>query len=283
MGRLWLFGAALLFSTGGAAIKGNSLTAWQVASFRSLIAAIMLSLLFPASRGHWSRRHILLGLCYAATLITFVASNRLTTSANAIFLQATAPAYLVVLSPLLLHERLRRSDFLLLGGCAAGMLLFFMAAEAPRATAPNPSLGNIVALISGFLWALVMLSMRAMARDSDGDGAGTSMSMVITGNWLTFLIALPAALPLPIYRMHDLLAVLWLGIFQVGFAYVCLTRALQRLPAFEAATLLLIEPAMNPVWTWLTLGEKPAPLAVAGGAMIVGTTLLNAWWNSTRR
>jgi drug/metabolite transporter (DMT)-like permease len=279
MARLWVFGAALLFSTGGAAIKGNALTSWQVTSFRSLIAVIVLSLLFPRARHGWSPRLVLLGLCYAVTLITFVAATRLTTAANAIFLQATAPAYLVVLSPLLLREHLKKSDAFLLAGCALGMAMFFIAAEPPRATAPDPFLGNLIAVFCGVTWALTMLGLRSMARQGT-DGGVSSMSMVITGNWLTFLLALPAALPLPAFRLHDLIAILWLGIFQVGFAYVCLTRALQRLPAFEVATLLLIEPAMNPVWTWLALGERPAPLAIAGGAVILTTTLINTWWNS---
>src|SRR6187551_39362 len=97
MHRLWVFAAALLFSTGGAAIKGNTLTSWQVASFRSLIAAVALALLIPSARREWTRRHLLVGLVYAVALILFVAATKLTTAANAIFLQATAPAYLIVL------------------------------------------------------------------------------------------------------------------------------------------------------------------------------------------
>jgi drug/metabolite transporter (DMT)-like permease len=280
MHRLWAFAAALLFSTGGAAIKGNALTVWQVASFRSLVAAIAVSLLLPAARRGWTRRHLLVAAAYTTTLICFVAANRMTTAANAIFLQSTAPAYLVVLSPLLLHERLRKSDGLLLLGCGAGMMLFFIASEPARATAPDPFGGNLVALVSGVGWALTVLGLRWVSKTDEGRHA--AMATVVVGNWLAFALALPAALPVEHMSARDVLMLLYLGIFQVGLAYVCLTRAIERIPAFEASTLLLIEPGLNPVWTWLTLGEQPSQLAVAGGVIILLSTLLNAWWGATR-
>src|SRR5688572_15578020 len=116
MPRLWLFAAALLFSTGGVAIKGNSLTAWQVASYRSLVAAIVLSVLFPHTRRNVTWRHLIVGSAYAGTLMAFVAATKLTTAANAIFLQSTAPAYVAVLGPALLKEHLKRTDLWLLAG-----------------------------------------------------------------------------------------------------------------------------------------------------------------------
>jgi drug/metabolite transporter (DMT)-like permease len=275
MSRLWVFAAALLFSTGGAAIKGNALTSWQVASFRSLVAAVALAILIPQARRGWSLRHAIVGLIYAATLISFVAANKLTTAANAIFLQSTAPAYLIVLGPLLLREHMQRSDSWLLLGVAAGMLLFFIASEPARATAPDPVTGNLIGVASGVAWAFTVLGLRWLGRRDDGEHA--AMATVIAGNCLTFLIALPFALPVRDVSAQDVLVLLYLGIFQVGLAYVCLTRAIRRIPAFEASTLLLIEPALNPVWTWLIMGERPALLSIAGGSIILASTLLNTW------
>src|SRR5579864_4599742 len=108
--RLLLAAAALLFSTGGAAIKGATLTGWQVASFRSAIAAAVLYLALPEARRGWSWRIAPPAAAYAATLLTFVLATRLTTAANAIYLQSTAPLYLLLLGPLLLREPIRRSD-----------------------------------------------------------------------------------------------------------------------------------------------------------------------------
>lgn len=281
MNRLWVFAAALLFSTGGVAIKGNSLTGWQVASFRSLIAAIAMALIFPEARRRWTWRHLLVGIAYSATLILFVIANKMTTAANAIFLQSSSPGYLILLSPLLLKEHLRRSDVWLLLGVGLGMALFFVAAEPARATAPNPELGNIIALLSGVSWAFTIIGLRWLAKTGDGQDAG--LTTVVVGNLMACALALPWALPVPSFEIRDVVALSYLGIFQIGLAYYCLTRAIRHVPAFEAASLLLVEPALNPVWTWLMLGEQPALLSVAGGAVILGSTLANTWWVSSRR
>lgn len=282
MKRLWVFAAAVLFSTGGVAIKGNELTSWQVASFRSIIAALAMALLLPAARRHWKWRHLLTGLAYAATLILFVRANKLTTAANTIFLQSTAPAYLIVLSPWLLKEHLRRTDVWLLLGVGSGMALFFISAEPARATAPDPATGNVIAVLSGVTWAFTVIGLRWLSRTgaTTASGADAGLATVVIGNLLATAVALPFALPVAHISVNDVAVLLFLGIFQIGLAYYCMTRALAQIPAFEAATLLLVEPALNPVWTWLILGEKPAPLGVLGGAIILTATLLNTWWQS---
>ena len=108
--RLYLLAAAVLWSTAGAAVKLSSLSAWQIASGRSLIAALMLALAIPAGRRRLSWRGLAASVAYAATVVTFILANKLTTAANAIFLQDTAPLYVLLLSPLLLRERPTRWD-----------------------------------------------------------------------------------------------------------------------------------------------------------------------------
>src|SRR5262245_40053586 len=103
--RARVLAAAVLFSSGGAAIKSTHLTGWQVASFRSGIAALAVFLMMPMARRAWSLRGWIVGLAYAATLILFVTATKLTTSVNTIFLQSTAPLYMILLGPWLLHER----------------------------------------------------------------------------------------------------------------------------------------------------------------------------------
>jgi drug/metabolite transporter (DMT)-like permease len=276
--RLYVFGAALLFSTGGAAIKYNTLTSWQVASFRSFIAAAAVALFIPYARRNWTWRHLLVGVAYAIMLISFVTATKLTTAANAIFLQSTAPAYLLFLGPLLLREPLRRSDLYLLLGVGFGMALFFVSAEPARATAPDPETGNIAALISGLFWAFTVLGLRWVARRDDD--AHASIATVVVGNLLAAVVALPWAIPVQQITWMDLAVLLYLGLFQIGLAYVFLGRAIRRVPAFEAATLLLIEPALNPTWAWLVLGEKPGPLSILGGCIILGSTFANTWFQS---
>ena len=271
--------AGLLFSTGGAAIKAASFTGWQVASFRSGLAALALLAFLPGARRGWHWRMLPVAVAYAATLILFVLANRLTTSANAIFLQSTAPLYVLLLSPVVLHERIRRADVFYILAVGAGLVLFFAGRDAVVVTAPDPPRGNLLALASGVSYALMLVGLRWHGRRGGGDSA---IATVAAGNLIAFLAALPMALPLPAFGVRDAAVILYLGVAQIGLAYWCLTRAIRHVPAFEATTMLQLEPAMNPVWTWLVHGERPTGWALAGGAVIVSATLVNTWWGRRR-
>ena len=273
--RLQLLAAAALFSTGGAAIKATTLSGWQVASFRSGVAALAVLLLVPAARRGWSRRAWLVGVPYAATMVLFVTSTKLTTAANAIFLQSTAPLYVLLLGPWLLRERIRRQDLYFMGAVALGLGLFFVGTEAPRATAPDPLTGNLLALLSGVFWALTVLGLRWLGSRPGDEGA--ALSTVVAGNVIAFVGLLPLALPVGAASAGDWAAVAYLGVFQIAAAYLFLTAAIRHVPALEASTLLLAEPALNPLWAWLAHGEVPGGWALAGGGVILGATLLKTW------
>ena len=271
--------AGLLFSTGGAAIKAASLTGWQVASFRSGLAAVVLLAALPNARRRWHWRMLPVAAAYAATLILFVLANRLTTSANAIFLQATAPLYVLLLGPFLLHEPIRRADLFYILAVGAGLALFFAGRDTVAITAPDPPRGNLLALASGVTYALMLTGLRWHGRQG---GEDSGIATVAAGNLIAFLAALPMALPLHAFGARDAAVILYLGAVQVGLAYWCLTRAIRHVAAFEATTMLQLEPAMSPVWTWLAHGERPTAWALAGGAVIVSATLVNTWWGRRR-
>jgi len=272
--RLLLLAAAILFSTGGAAIKSAHLSAWQIASFRSGTAAVVLIAALPGARRGWRLRTLPVAAAYAFTLILFVLANRLTTSANAIFLQATAPVWVALLSPLLLREPIRRADFLYMAVVAVGMSFFFIGSDRALSTAPDPARGNICALASGVTYALMLTGLRWLGRHGDHDAG---IATVAAGNTLAFAIALAPALPVPAFTPSDAGVILYLGVFQIGLAYVCLTRGLSHVPAFEAITTLQLEVGMNPVWTWILHGERPGARSITGGTIIVCATLLNTW------
>src|SRR5689334_17988659 len=192
--RWQLATAAALFSTGGAAIKAADFTAWQTAGLRSGIAAVAILLITPAARRGWTGRAVLVGFAYAACLTLFVLANRLTTAANTIFLQSTAPLYLLILSPWLLREPIRRQDLGFMAAVGLGLALFFVSTPTPVATAPDPVRGNILALISGFCWALTVCGLRWLGA---GNGSrGSAIAAVVSGNVTAFLVALPLAWPL---------------------------------------------------------------------------------------
>jgi drug/metabolite transporter (DMT)-like permease len=268
--RLCVLGAALLFSTGGAAIKGTSLDSWQTAGFRSGVAALTLLALLPDARRVWNWRVWPVGAAYAATLILFVHANKLTTAANAIFLQATAPAYLLLIGPLVLGEPVRRRDAWYIAALAAGMALFFLGAAAPVRTAPDPARGNVYGVLSGLAYAITLAGLRYL---SHTPGGGGGLAPVAVGNVLAFAFCLPPALPVAGAGAADAAVILYLGILQIGLAYWLLTRGLRQVSAFESSTLLLLEPVCNPVWTWALHAERPGTLALAGGAIILASTL----------
>jgi DME family drug/metabolite transporter len=273
--RLQLAAAAALFSTGGAAVKAADLSAWQIAGFRSGIAALALLLVTTEARRGWSRRAVVVGVAYAACLTLFVLANRLTTSANTIFLQSTAPLYLVVLGPWLLKEPTRRQDLGFMAAVGAGLVLFFVGVEPPAVTAPDPVRGNVMAVASGFFWALTVCGLRWMG--AGGGARGSATAAVVSGNITAFLVALPFALPIGSHSAADWGIVAYLGIFQIALAYLFVTRALAVIPALEASLILLVEPVLNPVWAWIVHGERPGPWALLGGGVILGATTVKGW------
>jgi drug/metabolite transporter (DMT)-like permease len=269
--RLLLVTAAVLFSTGGVAVKAASLTGWQMASCRSGVAAVALLAALPETRRGWNWRIVPVAAVYAATLVFFVVANRLTTAADAIFLQSTAPLYLLLLGPLLLGEPIRRGDLLFMAPVAVGLAMFFVGAEPAVRTAPDPARGNLFAAASGLSYALALAGLRWLSR-REGD---SGMAAVAMGNVLACLAALPLALPMHSVSRADAAVALYLGVVQIGVAYWCVTRAMRRVKALEANLLLLLEPALNPVWVWLVHGERPGPWAASGGAIILLATLAN--------
>lgn len=265
--------AALLFSTGGAAIKAADFNAWQIASFRSGVAAITLFLLVPGARRGFGWKPAMVGVAYAATLVLFVLANRLTTSANTIYLQSTAPLYVLLLAPLLLRERIHRRDLPVIFAVLGGLALVLLGASPPSTTAPDPARGNVFAAMSGLSYALLLCGLRWLGRDG---GADRGIPAVLLGNLIACLAALPMALPLGSHPLTAWGIILYLGIFQIGGAYLLVTSALRHVPAIEASLMLLVETAFNPFWAWLLLGEVPAVLALVGGGLIIGATILQA-------
>ena len=283
--RLGILASALLFSTGGAAVKLCGLNGWQVACFRSGIAALTLAVLIPRALRGWSRRTVVVGSAHAATMVLFVLSNKLTTAANTIFLQSTAPLYVLVLAPLLLRERARRSDMLLMAAIAGGMALFFLDLEPAGASAPDPFLGNVLSATAGVTWALTLLGLRWLAR-TEGDGSAASgdqgVAAVVVGNALACLVTLPAALPVTGSTTLDWVTLGYLGVVQIALAYLLLTYGFRRVPAFEASLLILLEPTLNPVWAWLVHNEVPGAWALGGGAIILLSTTAKSWLERAR-
>ena len=277
--RIFVIAAAVLFSTGGAGVKVAAFSGPQVAALRSGIAALAL-VLWVRGRLRVTPQVLAIGVIYACMITLYVNATKLTTAAIAIYMQATAPLYLLFLGPLLLKERVRPRDLGFMAALAIGMAVCFVGDVDASATAPDPATGNVLAVLGGVAWACTLLALRWAERAGPQQGVG--LSAVIVGNAMACAASLPFAWPLPANApAGEWTTVVYLGVVQIGVAYACLTHALRGLPALEVSLLLLLEPVLNPMWTWLFWREDPGVWVLAGGALILAATgarsVYDAW------
>jgi DME family drug/metabolite transporter len=270
--KLYVIAGALLFSTGGVAIKLSTLTGWQVSCLRSAVAALVLGIVLARTEARWSWRAWVVAIPYAATFTLYTLANKATTAAHAIFLQDTAPLYVLLLGPLLLRERARGRDlgFMLVLGLGLGLI--FAAGGERSATAPNPGLGNILGVCSGVSWALTLLGLRWLAIRSKAS-AEHPLTAVVAGCLLAAVVGAVFAFPMAGARFVDWSIVGYLGVFQIALAYLFVTDGIRQLTALAASLLLLVEPVLTPIWAWLLLAEVPPALALGGGAIVIAATV----------
>jgi drug/metabolite transporter (DMT)-like permease len=272
---LLVLGAALLWSTGGLFIKANNLTPYELSCGRSLFAAATVALLTRREGFGLNVTTAAASVLYAVLLLLFVIATKLTTAANAIFLQYTAPVYILLLEPLFFGEKYRWQDFVVVVCCVGGMSLFFVGALRPQDVQ-----GNLAALGSGLCFALFFLSLRhPRARRVN------RASSVIYGNLLLAAITLPAFVAgAEKLNATNTAVVAYLGIVQIGIAYTMLTLGVARgVKSLDAGIIGYIEPVLNPVWVFLVLGERPSRWALAGGAIIITAVFIHTLWSAKKR
>jgi drug/metabolite transporter (DMT)-like permease len=259
---VYVLGAALLWSTGGLFIKATpELSAYELSFGRSLLAALTVAY-FTRREGfrvNWVT--VVAAVLYAALLLLFVMATKLTTAANAIFLQYTAPVYVLIFEPLIFKEKYRRADFLVVAACAAGIALFFVGR-----LRPEEMLGNQLALVSGLCFAAFMLLIRLPRA-----GRVNRASSIIYGNLLLAAVCAPSFFNgLHKVKATDVGVILFLGVIQIGLAYTLLTRGVERgVRSLDAGLVGYVEPLSNPLWVYLFLGERPSRWAIIGGSIII--------------
>ena len=252
---IFLLIAATLWSSGGLLIKLVSWNPVAIAGLRSLIAVLILLVFFRHSRFSWSFYQIGGAVAYAVTVILFVVATKLTTAANAILLQYTAPVYVGLLGTWFLGESTQWFDWTIIFVVIGGMVLFFL----DHLTAGN-LLGNGFAILSGLSFSFLILFLRKQKNESP-------LGSVILGNLLTGLIGLPfmfGSMPSPMSWVGLLL----LGVVQLGLSYVLYSEAIKHVTALEAVLIPGIEPILNPIWVFLILGEVPGKWALVGGFIV---------------
>jgi len=273
---LLLAGTALLWSTGGLAIKSVNLSPMAVTGGRSLFSALTLLALF-GGRLDFALTPARVGaaVAYAALLVTSVAATKMTTAANAILLAYTAPIYVALLAPVFLGEKTCRADWLFIAASLGGMALFFL-----DRLSPSGVWGNLLAVSTGLSYAVFTVCMRAGRDGQDG----SLVSAVIVGHGLTALAGLPFLVgQASVMTVSDLLGLGYLGLVQQGGSLALYVWCIKRLQALEAMCLLMLEPIFNPIFVALGYGELPGFWAVLGGLVVIGAVILRGMIGSGRR
>jgi drug/metabolite transporter (DMT)-like permease len=256
--------AALCWSLGGLLIKAVAWPALAVAGGRGLIAGLFLIATNRRLRFHFSRIQLLGAIGYAACTVTFCVATKLTTAANAILLQYTAPVWIALFGAWFLGERATRADWLTIAVVLGGMALFF--ADSLELASV---VGNSLAVLSGISFAGMTIALR---KQKDG----SPVESIILGNLLAFAIGLPWILRAPALTATGWMSLAILGVVQLGISYWLYARAIKQVTALEAVLIPVIEPILNPIWVLIAMHERPSPFAIAGGTVVLSAVTLRA-------
>lgn len=249
--------AAALWSSAGLLIKHIDWPPFAVAGGRGFFAALFLLATNRKLNFTWSRPQLLGAFCYAGCTVCFCAATKLTTAANAILLQYTAPVWVAILGWVFLRERATRLDWTTVIVVVAGMGLFL----ADGLAVGNPA-GDGLGLLSGVFFAAMTMALRAQ-KDS------SPLESIILGNALAFMVGLPSIATAGNLSADGWLALVVLGVVQLGISYRFYAFAIKHVTALQAVLIPVIEPLLNPLWVLIAMGEKPTALAMLGGAIVL--------------
>ena len=238
---------------------------YRLSCIRSVFAALVFVILFKKKLLEVNGFTFINAAFYAAILILFVIATKMTSAANAIFLQYTAPIYVLFLEPLINKTKYQLINIVTIIFCFSGMILFFIGE-----LSPGHMDGNLIALLSGIAFAAFLIGMRKNRPEFQ-------FSSIFYGNVLITLICFPSLFSIEYITIPDFGMIAFLGIFQIGIAYAIFSYGLKRVYAIEASLISMIEPVLNPVWVFIGYGEVPAFLAIVGGIIIVSAISVRAF------
>ena len=259
---------AAMWSLGGIFIKLISWSPFLIAGIRSGISGSIMAMYMAATHTHFklNRYSVLagVGLAFSATLFTI--ANKLTTAANAIVLQYTAPIFILIISAIFFKQKMQKRDVLVVCITMGGMVLFFL---------DQLSSGNMLGNLFGILAGIFLAQMFVMV-GRGGDDDATRMSGIMIAHVLTLMIGLPIGIPQTTeIAAIEIVYVIILGVFQLGIPYVLYGIASRDCPPLACSLIGMLEPLLNPVWVAIFIGEVPGPFALVGAVIIIATV---SWW-----
>lgn len=264
-GRAILFiilGAALL-STGGVLLKFVDMNPLAIASARGFFSTAIVWAYLKKPDFTLTKPKIIGSISYAGMITGFIIANKLTTAANAIVLQFTAPIWVAILSFFILKEKIKLYDILSIILVSGGMVLFFM-----DDVSSGNQLGNIVAILSGLALAGSTIAMKFQEE-------GSTVEITLMGHMITTVVCLPFLFQAN-FTLQNFLVIAILGIFQLGIAYILIAVAIKYLTALEAILIMFLEPILNPIWVFIAVGERPSIYALAGGVIVILTVAMRS-------
>jgi drug/metabolite transporter (DMT)-like permease len=265
-GALAMVTCAFLWSTGGLFIKLIDWNPFWIAGLRSSIAGIFLFFLVRKFRWRWSWPLVGAGVANAVCMVLYVLSNKFTTSANAIVIQYWAPVATAIWAVLFLKEKVHTEQIVALIATLVGLVMLFA-----DKLGGGEFWGNLMALGSGLAFSFVFLFTRLQ---KDGEGAPLQSLMLSHVLAATASMIVAVFQPLPQVTLTSGLAIVALGIGQIGLAAVFFSYGIRRISAVTANLLSVIEPLFNPVWVFLVVGERPSAWTLAGGALILVSVMV---------
>jgi drug/metabolite transporter (DMT)-like permease len=254
--------AAILWSFGGLLIKLVDLNPIAIAGIRSFIASFVIFVFLKKSALKLTWNKALGAVSYTSLVILFVSATKATTSANAILLQYTSPIYIAIFGGWLLNEKAKLREWITILFVIGGMVLFFM-----DDMAGGSMKGNVLAILSGVALGFNTMFMR---REKDAD----PLENVFWGSILTILVSIPFMFdkaPSP----KGWIGLILLGVFQIGVSYILYAKAIKNITALESTFISLVEPLLNPVWVFLTIGELPGMWSVVGGMVVLASVTVS--------
>ena len=255
---------AILWSSSGLLFKIISWQPLSILSGRSILSTIVFWVYLRCpTRFRWTGLQAVGAAGYVGTQLFFIMATKLTTAANAIFLQYTVPIYIVLFGYWFLNERPDRADWITLAVIFTGLFLFFV-----DDMNFNGFSGNLLAIISGMSMAVMMLCMR---KQKDGTPANT----ILLGNLIGAVIGFPSMLQ-ESFSFQHIGIIAYLGIFQIGLSFVLYSIAIKQIQALESTLILTLEPILNPLWVFLVIGETPGKLALIGSLFVIGAVTARA-------
>ncbi len=263
--------AAILWSTGGLFIKLLPHDAFTILFYRSLYAGLIFILIFGKKLFVFNKLSIISSLFYAPLLIAFVTSTKLTTAANAIFLQYTAPAFVLLLEPYFIRTKLKKINIFTVIVCFVGMALFFV----EQLSTPDNWLGIWIALLSGVILTGLLITQK-MNKAEFQPGA------VFLGNIIVCIVTLPWFIDAPLPSLTENNYLMILGFGQLGLGFALFLYGQKHLPAIESSLIAMLEPILNPVWVYIGYGEYPGNWAVIGGLVIIAALVIRLYWIEVR-